>query len=924
MPPSPDDLIARRALRRLGADLCGRYSILRLIGVGGMAAVYAGVHRNGHAVAIKILHERLSADPEIERLFRREAQLANKVGHPGVVPVIDDDVADDGCVFLVMPLLQGETLRARAERQGGRLPVEEVVVAAQAVLRILGAAHAKKIVHRDVKPENLFLTCEGEIRVLDFGIGRFFEASEPSSATRSGRALGTPAFMAPEQALGRVRDVDGRTDLWALGATMFSLLSGRFVHEAESPTEIAVLAATKPARPLAEVAPEVPASIVNVVDKALSFSKEGRWSDVAAMEQALLSACRDAIGKEPSALAIVPPPRVDGIDFDGQDTVAPKREDNAQGDRHSSDVGSDPDQDFGPATTRTTTGVASAPARGNARAKRGRFLRGAAGGGLLLTVLAIGSAIEFQRRSVGEATGRAPAPVPVASDLAAVLDGPVPEAALADYRAGIQLWRDASRSDAARRFATAAKSAPAFAAAHLWTILCVSYVDSRIREYYSSARLYRATLTDLQRETLDALGPAMEDPPDLATTASSLATLVNRYPESQDLKIILASQYMRLDDAVRGLPLVDQLIAAPRPSPEAFYLRAELMSLDNNLAGMRVALRSCTDLAADANDCLTDAWVTEANEGNCRALEPICRRAIASHPEMPSPYNCLVDAIYSTGGSIDAVRSAREEQYKRTLESQRDRKKARDRVFVAIAEGRLSDGAASCVEWQRLTDADDNAGHERGEPYDWRTTLAAELGDTESASRAAAEYSAAAKSWPVADDEDYDATGVFLRSLAGDANADERAAVRERVRAVAARPSYGWRARAWYNAFVLTSWTHSEAMTAVDNMPAHALNGPQYRTATDDYLFGRVFLLAGQRNRAKVFFERAASTCRMREDFYKMKATLELARLSEERRDIACGLYGTILGHWSHSPNAATTIDARRRYDELNCKSIRE
>ncbi len=95
MPPSPDDLIARRALRRLGADLCGRYSILRLIGVGGMAAVYAGVHRNGHAVAIKILHERLSADPEIERLFRREAQLANKVGHPGVVPVIDDDFATE-------------------------------------------------------------------------------------------------------------------------------------------------------------------------------------------------------------------------------------------------------------------------------------------------------------------------------------------------------------------------------------------------------------------------------------------------------------------------------------------------------------------------------------------------------------------------------------------------------------------------------------------------------------------------------------------------------------------------------------------------------------------------------------------------------------------------------------------------------------
>src|SRR5580704_5380135 len=104
MPISSDDVLVRRAMRRLGVSLCGRYSLSRLIGLGGMAAVYAGVHRNGHAVAVKILHERLAEDPEIERLFRREAHLANTIDHPGIVPVIDDDVTDDGCVFLVMPL----------------------------------------------------------------------------------------------------------------------------------------------------------------------------------------------------------------------------------------------------------------------------------------------------------------------------------------------------------------------------------------------------------------------------------------------------------------------------------------------------------------------------------------------------------------------------------------------------------------------------------------------------------------------------------------------------------------------------------------------------------------------------------------------------------------------------------------------------
>ncbi len=201
---------------------------------------------NGHAVAVKVLRERLASDPQVERLFRREALLANLIGHPAVVPVLDDDVAEDGDIFLVMPLLEGETLRARVERhEGRRLPAEEVAVIAHAVLGALGVAHAKKVVHRDIKPENIFVTTSGEVKVLDFGIGRSSRRTTRTTATRSGNAVGTPAFMAPEQALGRQREVDARTDLWALGATMFSLLSGRYVHEAESGTEVAILAATR-------------------------------------------------------------------------------------------------------------------------------------------------------------------------------------------------------------------------------------------------------------------------------------------------------------------------------------------------------------------------------------------------------------------------------------------------------------------------------------------------------------------------------------------------------------------------------------------------------------------------------------------------------------------------------------------------------
>ncbi|HEY8089145.1 MAG TPA: serine/threonine-protein kinase, partial [Polyangiaceae bacterium] len=303
---SSDDALTRRAMRRLGESIRGRYSISRLIGIGGMAAVYGGIHRSGFPVAVKILHERLASDPEIERLFRREALLANTVGHDGVVPVTDDDVTEDGCVFLVMPLLVGETLRARAERMGGRLPMEEVVVLAHSLLETLAAAHEKRIVHRDIKPENLFLTTAGELKVLDFGIGRFFQTNEAASVTFSGRALGTPAYMAPEQALGRLREVDARTDLWAVGATMFWLLTGRFVHDADTAAELVVRAATQPARAIATVAPEIPAPVAAIVDRAVAFARDDRWASARAMAAAIEEAHLALHGEALTRAALTP------------------------------------------------------------------------------------------------------------------------------------------------------------------------------------------------------------------------------------------------------------------------------------------------------------------------------------------------------------------------------------------------------------------------------------------------------------------------------------------------------------------------------------------------------------------------------------------------------------------------------------------
>jgi serine/threonine-protein kinase len=276
-----------RAAGRVGKLLKEKWRLDQLIGVGGMAAVYAATHRNGKRVAVKMLHPEISVDDDVRRRFLREGYAANAVGHRGAVQVDDDDVTEDGAAFLVMELLQGETLDARAGRKGGTLPVAEVLSLCDQVLDTLAAAHSKDIIHRDLKPENLFMTREGTVKVLDFGIARLREMSGKSASTQSGAVMGTPAFMAPEQAKSRWDEVDARTDLWAIGATMFHLLTSRYVHEADTVTEALALAVMWPARSIGSVDPSLPPAIVELVDRALAYDKKDRWPSAAAMQEAL-------------------------------------------------------------------------------------------------------------------------------------------------------------------------------------------------------------------------------------------------------------------------------------------------------------------------------------------------------------------------------------------------------------------------------------------------------------------------------------------------------------------------------------------------------------------------------------------------------------------------------------------------------------
>lgn len=276
---------------RVGSVINGKWQVDARIGSGGMSTVYAATHKNnGSRAALKILHADLAREPEIKSRFLREGYVGNQVRHPGVVEVIDDDVTEQGEVYLVVELLEGETLEAARIASNGRLPLDRVLRYGREVLDALAAAHAAGVVHRDLKPDNLFLTTGGRVKILDFGLARLLEGVPGAETTRAGVMIGTPEFMAPEQATARRDEIDAQSDVWGLGATMYTLITGKHVHDASSLREHLIAAATRRAPPIRELAPWVPPPVAAVIDRSLQFEKADRFPDARSMLQALEAA----------------------------------------------------------------------------------------------------------------------------------------------------------------------------------------------------------------------------------------------------------------------------------------------------------------------------------------------------------------------------------------------------------------------------------------------------------------------------------------------------------------------------------------------------------------------------------------------------------------------------------------------------------
>ena len=447
----------------------GGFTIVRKLGSGGMGEVYLAEHRRIHRqVAVKVLRAELSSDAEAAARFLTEARAMSLIRHPGIVEIYDCDLAD-GRLYLVMELLEGESLATALDRAGNfAAEARSVAAVIGQAADALAAAHAKGIIHRDLKPENIFLSRAASpagpaltVKILDFGVAKLAgDIAGPAPATQPGTILGTPIYMSPEQCGGAGR-VDQRSDVYSLGCIFFEMLAGRPPFVAASPSDYMVAHMLQPAPAPSSVQPGIPAALDDLVARTLAKDPGARIGSMAE----LVSRVEELLGVKAAELAAQVPPETRLLAAAGADAppsaaepanarrtagwrspsrrerVAPAATGHAEGPRATAGdtfiIREEGEVTLQQAASERLTSVARPRPRPSRRSRRWLLAAGSAAAALIVAALVVSGASSPPRRrrppprEVEVAAAPAPAPAPAPPAPPPAQPAPEPPAAVA-------------------------------------------------------------------------------------------------------------------------------------------------------------------------------------------------------------------------------------------------------------------------------------------------------------------------------------------------------------------------------------------------------------------------------------------------------------------------------------------------------------
>jgi serine/threonine-protein kinase len=874
-----------------------QFRILGLLGRGGMGAVYRAHDETlRRDVALKLLPT--TGDEERRHRFLREARSAAALTHPNVAVVYE--VGDEaGRVYIAMELIEGESLRQRMDR--GRIDPASARGLAEQIARGLAAAHDKGIVHRDLKPENVMITREGVVKLLDFGLAKSGAVqsspggAEPGLAktetlvtSEEGRIMGTPEYMSPEQATGEMLDV--RSDVFSFGVVLYEMVSGVRPFRGATPAGLLVALIRDREAPLRERVPDVDPQIASIVDTCLAKTPADRYS---------------------SASAVL------GVLGQRQSTT------------HS-----------GAALPPTTTLESASGAGTGDRGRRPRFSATA------VTVGAV-AAFALAAFAVARVSRVPPGPAPQAAATAATTTTATSAAApasagsiirLADlapskasvpgaeasYRRAMQLLGRGEDAAAAKAMREAVTTDPDFASAHLELLILATYNCptplQTARPHFQAASRGRSALSERERDVLDAIEPAVLDPPDLAQVAVRMRALAAKRPNDVEVIQMLGVAENKLFHFDRSAEAARREIAMD-PEEESFATLILAQDLDSDEG--RRALDQCLQRNPAAQDCRIERAFKYAALGACHEEESEARAMTVYAPDSAMGPYMLAAALAGQNASVDALRLALDAKRSTLPPAVAERVKAGDDMELAVWTGDFASarsGLAALAAPAQPPSSFDRV---------MRVDVLWESGDARGAGDLAMAFVKEAPAMPRVERPEADPLPHMLARARQGGALSEADFVAQRDAWIASwrrrLDDEAWTAAApviWGLAFSYPA-NEDDARAAVERLPSFGGAPPPIasrRFWTNDGPIGELLLMGGRIDDALARLRPAAHQCSLALE--PIRAQLRLGEALEKTGDVtgACSSFATVLSHWGHAkPRSLTADEARAHAQKLGC-----